>query len=163
MRVRQRKLTGPIRASLCQTPPTFAPEKRTSAQLAGLRYEARVLSTVSKLYTKDGTKVVEKPWVVYRTAGRSGLCQPDFLIETTDGCTGRPHVIVVEVKLSWIASARSKLVNFYGPIVQALYPDATLSYVQIYRNERGRVHKRKLQIYDLLTIKAGKYRECQHL
>lgn len=160
MRVRQRKLTGPISASLCQTPPTFAPEKRTSAQLAGLRYEARVLSTVSKLYNQDGTKVVEKPWVVYRTTGRSGLCQPDFLIETADGSTGRPHVIVVEVKLSWIASARSKLVNFYGPIIQALYPNATLSYVQVYKNWRGRPHKRKLSIFNLLDVPKGKYKEC---
>jgi len=70
------------------------------------------------------------------------------------------HLCIVEVKLSWMGPhARNR--KFYGPIVQAIYPNVTLSYLQIYKNAKTSSHKKPLSIYKLDEIPLTKYKECQ--
>ena len=133
--------------------PNFPEQKRTAAQLAGLRYEAKVLKQLAQLYPK----VEASPWLYYKTAKTSGVCQPDGLIWITPGL-----LCIVEIKLSRQASVRSKLVNFYGAILQAIHPSASLCYLQIYKHTKRNALKRKLSFFKLDEIKQGTYRECQH-
>jgi len=134
--------------------PYFPEQKRTAAQLSGLRYEAKVLKQLATLYPK----MEASPWLYYKTAKTSGVCQPDALLWLT------PKLLcLVEIKLSRQAPVRSKLLDFYGPIVQAIHPSASVCYLQIYKYSKKAAHKRKLSFYKLDEIKQGTYRECQHL
>lgn len=58
---------------------------------------------------------------------------------------------------------RQKLMQFYGPVVGAIYKDVKLSYLQIYKNAKPASHKKALSIYKLDELVAGKYKECQWL
>jgi hypothetical protein len=73
------------------------------------------------------------------------------------------HICIVEIKLSWMRPVRKKLLEFYGPIVQAIYPEARLSFLQIYKNAKPQSHKKPISIYALGGLPTNKYKECQWL
>ncbi len=134
--------------------PDFPEQERTHAQRSGLAYEAAVIKRLRALHPK----VEAHPWLYYKIPGKSGICQPDALV-----WLDQHRLLLVEVKLSWVRGARSKLLDFYGPIVQHIHPKADLSYLQVYKNTKRGAHKRTLSLYELETIANGAYRECQHL
>ncbi len=148
------KLIPPISAWLLDEAPVFPGEDApTAAQLAGLRYERRVVGALEKLYRQ----VVPGPWIGYRSRQKSGICQPDALVWLDSD-----KLLVVEVKLSWQRTARQKLMTFYGPLVQEIYNPKEMAYVQIYKNWKRGAHKKPLNFYELdADFKKGKYRECQ--
>lgn len=148
------KLGAPLTARYASYEPDFPEQKKTAAQKAGLAYERAVLKKLGKLHTK----VEVGPWLYYKSPQKSGICQPDGLVWLP-----RNRLCVVEVKLSWKAPARQKLLEFYGPIVQAIYPAQELCFLQIYKNTKKAAHKKTLSIYDIADIEVGKYRECQWL
>ncbi len=148
-------LTGRLlTARYADYPPEFPGQTSTNAQRAGLRYEKTITKKLGLLHrTEPG------PWLYYKTKGRSGVCQPDALCWLTDEL-----LCVVEVKLSFIKTARTKLLNFYGPVVKLLHPNVSLCYLQVYRNHRKGAHKRVVSIYELeTTMKPDTYRESQCL
>lgn len=138
-------------------PPAFSEDRHltnTEKRIyeAGLRYERRVCDALSSRYPN----VLRSPWIKYRNGTKYfNFCQPDAIIFHED------RVIIIEIKLTHTRSARQKLISFYGPILQHIYPDHTQSYVQIYRNWRPRAHKEPYDINDLLKVPKGLYRECQ--
>lgn len=148
------KLRPPIAARLADYAPVFPPQVRTAAQRAGISFEKAVQKRLQLLYKK----VDVAPWLYYKAANKSGVCQPDALLWLTP-----QHCCIVEIKLSWMRPARKKLLDFYGPIVQAIYPKAELSYLQIYKSAKPDAHKKSLSIYTLDQIPVGKYKECQWL
>ena len=147
------KLVPPISARLLDEAPAFPGEAApTVAQLAGLRYERRVVSALEKLYEQ----VIPGPWIAYRSRQKSGLCQPDALVWLDNS-----RLLLVEVKLSWQRTARQKLMDLYGPLVQEIYKPDEISYVQIYKNWKRGAHKKPLNFYELdANFKKGKYKEC---
>lgn len=146
-------MRGPVYARYA-TAPNFSTQRRTAAQLAGLRFEAHIIQKL----TEQFAKVEAGPWLYYRADRCSGICQPDALVWIQPN-----HICLVEVKLTWQKPARQKLLEFYGPVVQALYPDAKLSYLQVYKNWKSGCHKRVIKLDDLSQIKEGTYKECHHL
>ncbi len=136
------------------TAPNFLERPKTAAQRAGLRYEAQVIA--------KATEYVEKlepgPWLYYKADRCSGICQPDALAWLTPS-----HICIIEVKLTWQRPARAKLREFYGPVVQAIYPDVQLSYLQVYKNWKSGCHKTAIRLDELTSIKEGSYKECQYL
>ena len=149
------KLRGLSFVKYADHAPVFPVQVRTAAQRAGLRYEASVVKRLQSLY-KD---VRKGPWIVYRAANKSGICQPDALVWLPDKL-----LLVVEIKLSHQRNARDKLMNFYGPLVERLHPGASLAYLQVFKNTKPGAHKRLVPFYEIdQHMKAGKYRECQIL
>lgn len=149
------KLRGPLTAKYADYAPEFPVQVRTAAQRAGLRYEASVMKRLKSLF-KD---VRVGPWILYKAANKSGICQPDALVWLSSKL-----VLVVEVKLTHQRKAREKLVDFYGPLVQKLHPGAEVAYLQVFKNSKPATHKRLVPFYEIEKhTKAGKYRECQIL
>ena len=135
--------------------PVFPEQKRTNAQRAGLAYEANVIKRLKSLHPQ----IEAQPWLYYRPVAQGGaICQPDVLVWLPDN-----RLLIVEIKLSWVRSARSKLLDFYGPIVQQIHPTKDLCYLQVYKNTKKGAHKRTLSLYELETIANGAYRDCHHL
>lgn len=134
--------------------PVFPDREQTAAQKAGVKFEKGVIRRLGFLYPK----VEAGPWLHYSDGTKSGICQPDALVWLDEDT-----ICIVECKLSHMRSARTKLLNFYGPIVQALFPRVRICYAQIYKNTKPTAHKRVLLIHDLHKIRKGQYRECQHL
>ncbi len=148
------KLGSPVVARYADYVPEFPKQKRTSAQQAGISFERAVHKRLVALHPR----VELSPWLYYRTPRRSGICQPDALLWLADD-----HICIVEIKLSWMRPVRKKLMEFYGPIVQAIHPCVTLSYLQVYKNAKSSSHKRPISIYNLEEIPMAKYKECQWL
>ena len=148
------KLGSPVIGRYADYVPEFERGPRTSAQQSGISFEKAVTKKLTSIYGK----VEASPWLYYKTLKRSGICQPDVLLWLTD-----THLCIVEIKLSWMRPVRQKLMAFYGPVVQAIYPNATLSYLQVYKNAKPDSHKKSLSIYKLDEIPTGKYKECQWL
>lgn len=134
--------------------PQFEKSRRTAAQQAGISFEKAVTKKLTDIYGR----VEPAPWLYYKTPKRSGICQPDVLLWLADD-----HLCIVEIKLSWMRPVRQKLMTFYGPVVGAIYPQPTLSYLQIYKNAKPGAHKKALSIYALDAMPVGKYKECQWL
>lgn len=149
-------LKGPLTASYATYVPTFPPQHKTHAQRAGLNFEAATKKKLQLLYPDH--KQEHGPWLYYKSSTKSGVCQPDSLLWLAPD-----HLLIIEVKLTHKVAARQKLTQFYGPILQAIYPDATISYLQIYKTATKACHKHKLTIYNLTDIAKGKYKECQFL
>jgi hypothetical protein len=134
--------------------PTFEPQNRTAAQEAGIRYERAIIKRLKSLHER----VDAGPWLYYRTATISNVCQPDALIWLTPS-----HCLIVEVKLTWKPNARLKLQQFYGPILRHIHPGATFSFLQIYKNGHKRAHKKPISLYDLESFPKTKYKEAHVL
>ena len=148
------RLGSPVVGRYADFVPEFEAQKRTAAQQSGISFEKAVLKKLKAIYGK----VEPSPWLYYKTPKRSGICQPDGLLWLADN-----HICIVEIKLTWMRPVRQKLMQFYGPVVKAIYPDAELSYLQIYKNARDASHKKALSIYRLDELQMGKYKECQWL
>ena len=148
------RLGGPVVGRYADFVPEFEAQKRTAAQQSGISFEKAVLKKLKAIYGK----VEPSPWLYYKTPKKSGICQPDGLVWLVDN-----HICIVEIKLTWMRPVRQKLMQFYGPVVKAIYPDAELSYLQIYKNARTASHKKALSIYALDEMQMGKYKECQWL
>ena len=148
------RLGSPVIGRYADYVPEFERGQRTTAQQSGISFEKAVLKKLTSIYGK----VEPSPWLYYKTPKRSGICQPDALLWLND-----THLCVVEIKLSWMRPVRQKLMTFYGPVVQAIHPTATLSYLQVYKNAKSDSHKKSLSIYKLDEIPMGKYKECQWL
>lgn len=148
------RLGSPVIARYADYVPEFQRTKRTSAQQAGISFEKSVLKKLTAIYGK----VEASPWLYYKTPRRSGICQPDALLWLADD-----HICIVEIKLSWMRPVRQKLMQFYGPVVAAIYKDVKLSYLQVYKNAKPASHKKALSIYRLDELTVGKYKECQWL
>lgn len=146
------KLGSPVVARYADYTPQFPKQKRTKAQQAGISFERAVHKRLQALHSR----VEVSPWLHFKTPRRTGICQPDALLWLTDD-----HLCIIEVKLSWMRPARKKLMEFYGPVVQAIYPDVKISYLQIYKNAKPYCHKKPLSIYKLEEIPISKYKECQ--
>lgn len=147
-------LTEPFTVEYMLEEPRFPDQRRTTAQQAGINYEHKVGTKLKALYKKT----INGPWLQYKCPSKSSICQPDILIWLTP-----THLLIVEVKLSWMPQVRQKLKTFYGPLLQKLHPTITISYLQLYKNWRARAHKKPLSIYALDDIKPGAYKECQFL
>lgn len=148
------RLGTPLIARHADYVPEFEATKRSAAQQAGISFEKAAVKKLTAIYGR----VDPGPWLYYRAPKRSGICQPDALLWLSDA-----HLCIVEIKLSWMRPARQKLMQFYGPIVQAIYPDASLSFLQVYKNAKPASHKKPLSIYKLDAIPISKYKECQWL
>lgn len=148
------KLQLPVKAAFAAQAPEFPDAlPPTRAQQAGLNYEKAVIKKLLKLFGK----VQVHPWIVYSAANCRGICQPDALVLLSDN-----HIVIVEIKLSHVRNARNKLLHFYKPLIEYLYPTKTVTCLQIYKNTRKYAHKKPLNIYSLeTTLKKGKYNECQ--
>jgi len=148
------KLRPPITARYADFSPQFPEQERTNAQQAGLKYERDVLRQMGLLYKN----VKPSPWLLYKASNTSGICQPDALWFLTP-----KHICIVEIKLTWVRNARDKLLNFYGPVVEAAHKNCKVSYLQIYKNTKPASHKRKLNFFELETLKPGIYKECHYI
>jgi len=147
-------LGEPLRVEYLKEEPLFPEQRRTAAQQAGINFEKAAARKLAQLYVK----VVSGPWLRYYSPKKWGICQPDVLVWLTP-----QHLLVIEVKLSWMPQVRQKLLTLYGPLIQKLHPEATLSYLQLYKNWKPKSHKKPLSIYALDDIKEGAYKECQFL
>lgn len=147
------KGTDLLKACYAPYKPEFGKASLTAAQRAGISFEKAVQKKLTFLYPK----VECGPWLYYKTKRTANVCQPDALLWLTDN-----HLCVVECKLTWVASARAKLKDFYCPIVQHIYPDAQISLLQVYKNAKPQSHKRAISMYELAEkLTPGKYKECQ--
>ncbi len=84
----------------------------------GLRYERRVKRALMKLTNDETTPLIElehNPWFSYakKDSGLSSVCAPDFLLYHKDN-----FIIVIEVKLTYVNEAITKLQGLYCPIVE---------------------------------------------
>lgn len=142
---------GPLTVRYADYVPVFPDRTLSAAQKAGLKFERNVVRRLDLLHER----VQKGPWFYYQSPAASGICQPDALVWLAP-----THILVVEVKLTWVRAAREKLLKFYGPIVQAAHPRAELSYLQVYRNYKKGCHKRTVSLYELESIPCGAYKEC---
>jgi hypothetical protein len=147
------RLMLPVKAEWAKHAPEFPNAlPPTPAMQAGINYEKAVIKKLQKIYPK----VEAHPWIVYKSVTRNGICQPDALIHV-----GPDHVVLAEIKLSHVRAARAKLMKFYLPLVEYLYPNKTITCLQIYKNIRKGCHKRPHSLYALdVSLKKGKYNEC---
>ena len=88
---------------------------RSLAAKQGLRYEARVDKEL-RYHADRGNfvKVEHNPWFNFHDVFGTSNCCPDFLIWAGDN-----RVIIVEVKLTWVEVAAHKLIDLYGPVINA--------------------------------------------
>jgi hypothetical protein len=147
------KLMLPVKAEWAKEPPEFPNAlPPTAAMQAGINYEKAVLKKLEKIYRN----VKASPWILYKSITRNGICQPDGLI-----FLAADHVVLVEIKLSHVRAAREKLMHFYRPLIEYLYPGTTVTCLQIYKNSRRGAHKKPHSIYSLdASLKKGTYNEC---
>jgi hypothetical protein len=96
--------------------PYYKAHGNSLAAKNGLRYEKRVGKELEHM-VKLGRlgKVEHNPWFTFVDKYGAGQCCPDFLIWDMPGDDG--FVIIVEVKLTWIAEAPQKLYDLYQPVV----------------------------------------------
>lgn len=145
------ELKAPLTARYASYAPVFPDQHHTNAQKAGLKYERNVMRRLGALHTTE-----VGPWLLYSSAGRSSVCQPDGLVWLSEKL-----LCIVEIKLSWQREVRRKLMKFYGPLVQCIHPGVELTYLQVYKTYRKGCHKKTVSLYELETLKAGAYKECQ--
>jgi hypothetical protein len=107
-----RAVIGSFAAKRCEAP--FAKAKgRTTATTNGLRYERRVQKALTKVKAGFIGNVEVNPWFRFVDAMGTNYCSPDMLVHLANG-----SVVVVEVKLTWVAQALAKLTDLYVPVVE---------------------------------------------
>lgn len=108
------------------------PSRLTPQQAAGLAYEKKVGNALSLLCKRLGpdAKLEKNPWFSFQDANGTGACSPDnLLIVERAGL-----VLVVEVKLSFLPTALTKLARLYVPIVNATLKPLIIRSVVICKN-----------------------------
>ena len=113
-------------------------------QKAGLRYEARVIKKIQKMY---GERALIRPnqWIAYEHT----WCQADCILIPHDP---QLNVVVVEVKLKQRDDAEMKLRNLYSPLVQDLEGKLATS-VQITRCLSGDIDQPIYTLDQLFEIR----------
>ena len=93
-------------------------KRMTPSQAAGIRFERKVGTRLEILAKSLGGMLEKNPWFQYNDENGPHACSPDFIF-LFDGT-----VIVIEVKVTWIPIAISKLKNLYLPVVnRILHPE----------------------------------------
>lgn len=117
-----------LNAKYCP-PPTFATtkDKKTVAQAAGLRYEAKALPMLERWAKANRYIAKVQPWIQYLNAlNQLCYCQPDFMALSLD----TDNLIIVEVKLRHTRDAFDQLAK-YRDMAKDLHPDYTPSLIEI--------------------------------
>lgn len=90
------------------------------AQKAGLRYERKVLDTLSRLFGED---LELRPWFGFRDANGNGIAQPDAVLRVA--AKGGPRqktfedqTVIFEVKLHHTATSWWQLRGLYQPLLE---------------------------------------------
>ncbi len=128
--MKRRTIKGLQEAQHIAGKPRFIPTiNHRGSRQAGLIYERKVAERLADLYGAE--RVFHNPWFKYRDNKGEGWCCPDILLmpEREDGV-----LVIGECKLTTTTAAYKKLKNFYIPVVQMVYPKATIRSVQIARN-----------------------------
>lgn len=96
-----------------RTTPRFVGARPSSpAARLGLRYERRVGRELQAHVDRGNfVKLEHNPWFTFYDSYGAAHCCPDFLLYGSSG------IVVVEVKLTWIAEALDKLMDLYCPVV----------------------------------------------
>ena len=125
-------------ARMLEGPPPFTyRDRRTPAQMRGIRYEERVNDA---MLLKYGDGYLKSQWFQFFSSGTVRWCQTDGLL--LDPWTGQ--IIIVEVKYSHVADAWWQLFKLYLPVVQAVFgPGWNYSCCEVvkWRSEERRVGK----------------------
>ena len=95
------------------------------------------------------------PWISFYDYGFTNIAQPDALLLKDD------WVFLVEVKLSWVPHARTKMQDFYQPLLERLYPNKKFKRILIYKNSHKAAHKKPLLLKEILNVGNRDYAECQ--
>ena len=111
-------------------------KKLTPSQAAGIRFEKKVGTHLEILTKSLDAKLEKNSWFQYRDENGPHACSPDFIF-IYDGM-----VIVIEVKVTWLPSAISKLRNLYIPVVNRILRPEKIGGIVICKN---------------LTPEAGKF------
>ena len=86
---------------------------RGLAAKAGLRYEERVHKELLwHCQRGNAIRVEHNPWFNFHDVFGTSNCSPDFLLWLAND-----KVIVIEVKLTWVAVAAHKLTDLYAPVI----------------------------------------------
>jgi hypothetical protein len=106
-----RQVAGLISASRCA--PCFGKAKPSNALAAeGLRYERKIGRELQLLVNAGKLIAMQpNPWFTFVDTVGYGKCSPDFLVQYGS------WLVIVEVKLHWVSSAREKLNRLYHPVV----------------------------------------------
>lgn len=80
----------------------------------GLQYERKVKKEL-EYHKKVGNiiDVVHNPYFKFSDTVGAGACCPDFVLYTKEA------IVIVEVKLTWVAEALEKLTHLYIPVLEA--------------------------------------------
>ena len=93
--------------------PLFKNKGNSLATKNGLRYENRVHRQLQHhVGLRHFHRVEHNPWFLFSDVYGASSCCPDFLLWLDD------HVIITEVKLTWVGEAAQKLIELYRPVVK---------------------------------------------
>lgn len=126
------KLTKEVLWAEFAPTPSFATGvvRHRGAKAKGLRYEASVISRLTKEVDDNFWTVFDKCWLRYGVSGeKSEICQPDVFL--LNHVTGR--ILLVEVKLSRTAQAWYQLQK-YEAVLQKMFPRFDIAKLEIASN-----------------------------
>lgn len=90
----------------------------------GLTFERRIKKELHRHAAFGNlTHLLHTPQIDYVDAQGHGVCFPDFIFLRNN------HVVVVEIKLSWIPTALPKLKELYIPLIERLFNKAAVPLV----------------------------------
>jgi hypothetical protein len=96
------------------------PVPSSPAAKLGLTYERKIgRELVMHVNRGNFVKLEHNPWFTFYDSFGIGNCCPDFLLWGTSG------IVVIEVKLTWVAEALDKLHELYCPVVSVALGIAT--------------------------------------
>jgi len=97
--------------------PIFARNNKPNNQLKaqGLRYEKKVLESLSASALHDSYEIYHNPWFYYND---EFFCSPDFILWPTEP---EAPLIIIECKLKYTLDGTNKLQNLYIPVIRKAY------------------------------------------
>lgn len=105
-----------------------ATKRLTPSQAAGIRFEKRVDLYLQVLAKSLEAKLEHNPWFQYNDLNGPHACSPDFILNFGD------RVVVIEVKVTWLPSAISKLRNLYLPVVSRILRPTKIGGIVLCKN-----------------------------
>ena len=104
-------------------------KRMTPSQAAGIRFEKKKVQPRLDVLAKSlGAKVEHNPWFQYNDENGPHACSPDSIFIFEDS------VIVIEIKVTWIPVAISKLRNLYLPVVSRILRPERLGGIVLCKN-----------------------------
>jgi|SRR5580700_6184991 hypothetical protein len=101
-----------VRGAWRSKAPFGKPRGSNPAAKLGLRYERSVGRELERHVRPDALGAIEhNPWFTFSDAYGTSSCSPDYLIWIGN------RVVIVEVKLTWVDVAMTKLLELYCPVV----------------------------------------------